>query len=392
MFKTISTVIKKELLDTLRDKKVLISTIILPILLFPVLIGAMIYFAKITEEKNQTKTLTMQWYGESNSLKAQLEAQSITFEEATSIEEAREAIKKGDLDAVIEIPSNFKAIDSSTQQAIVHFYAKSTNQGVKDRVKKVFDTYEDTLLQNRLQRMEINQKMLDPIAFTQVDIASSKERIGQALGGFLPYMFIILCFTACMYPAIDLIAGEKERGTMETLLTTPASRFHILLGKVLTIAILGSVSATLVLGGMAVSFNFFPDIPQALIDMVSGALQFKTIIMLLLMLLPLSIFFAGIMSALVVRANSFKEAQSYLQPVMFLIIVPAAIGMTPGITLTVQTALIPILNIALATKDIISGTIDMGLYALTLSTLVALAFVALYISKKQFSKEEMLLH
>ena len=109
------------------------------------------------------------------------------------------------------------------------------------------------------------------------------------------------------------------------------------------------------------------------------------------MIVPLSFFFAGMISAMVVRAKSFKEAQSILTPISFVIIMPALIGVMPGIELTWATAAIPILNIALATKEIVAGTINMGHYFFVVASLVLLAIVAVWISYKQFSKEGMVL-
>ena len=117
----------------------------------------------------------------------------------------------------------------------------------------------------------------------------------------------------------------------------------------------------------------------------------KFVIMLFAMLFPLSIFFAGFLSALVIRAKTFKEAQSLVTPMTFVIIIPALIATLPGVELGWQTSVIPVLNIALATKEIIAGTINMLQYAVVVLSLVVLAMLAAYVSYKQFSKESMVL-
>ena len=211
------------------------------------------------------------------------------------------------------------------------------------------------------------------------------------IGGFLPYIFIIFCFTACMYPAIDLITGEKEKGTMETLLSSPASRFQILIGKMLTISIVGLSAALMTIVGMVVGLKFLPDIPADFLATINDIVSVKFMVMLFAMLIPLSIFFAGLLSAIVIRAKSFKEAQTMVTPMMFVIIVPAMLAMIPGVVLSWQTAFIPILNIALATKEIIAGTINMAMYAAIVLSLIGFAMLAALISYKQFSKESMVL-
>jgi sodium transport system permease protein len=194
-----------------------------------------------------------------------------------------------------------------------------------------------------------------------------------------------------MYPAIDLITGEKEKGTMETLLSSPASRFQILIGKMLTIAIVGLTAACMTIAGMVVGLKFLPDIPADFLTTINNMVSPKFIVMLFAMLVPLCIFFAGLLSAIVIRAKSFKEAQTMVTPLTFVIIIPAMLAMIPGVQLNWQTAFIPILNIALATKEIIAGTINMAQYAVIVLSLIALALAAALFSYKQFSKESMML-
>jgi sodium transport system permease protein len=220
-----------------------------------------------------------------------------------------------------------------------------------------------------------------------MDVASTKEQIGVLVGGFIPYIFIIFCFIGCLYPTLDIITGEKEKGTIETLLTAPAARHHILLGKVLAIALIGVCAALMTIGGMYATLRIAADMPAEILQTVTGILSAKFIMMLFAMLIPLSLFFAGLLSSIAVRAASFKEAQSYVTPLMFVVIVPAMIALMPGVKLTWATAFIPILNIALATKEIIAGTINGGMYAATVLSLVAFAAATLAISGRAFSRE-----
>jgi sodium transport system permease protein len=211
------------------------------------------------------------------------------------------------------------------------------------------------------------------------------------LGGLLPYIFIMFCFIGCLYPSLDMITGEKEKGTLETLLTVPVSRFHILLGKMMAIAVVGVCAAFMTIGGMYVTLRFLNEIPQEIMSAISDILSARFILMLFAMLIPLSFFFAGMLSAIVIRANSFKEAQSYVSPLMFVVLVPAMIALMPGMKLSWDTVWIPILNIALATKEIIAGTIHMSHYIAIVISLVGFALLALAISIRQFSKEKNIL-
>ncbi len=194
-----------------------------------------------------------------------------------------------------------------------------------------------------------------------------------------------------MYPSLDLITGEKERGTIETLLTVPASRFKILLGKVLTIALMGLAAALMGILGLVIAGTLLPDMPDQLDTALENIISLKFILMLILMLVPLCFFMAGMLSAMVIKAKTFKEAQSIVSPFVGVIIIPAALALLPGIELNWKTALIPVLNIALATKEILSGTIQSGHYIAIVLSLVLLAILSVVLSYRQFSKEGMII-
>jgi sodium transport system permease protein len=190
-----------------------------------------------------------------------------------------------------------------------------------------------------------------------------------------------------MYPAIDLFTGEKERKTLETLLTTPASRLEILVGKMAVVVSSGLLSAVLAIVGLFVAVRTTAGMPDFFSGMISGMLSVSFVLLLLAMLIPLTIFFAGIMVPLTIYAKSFKEAQSILSPMTFLVIFPAVIGLMPGIELTTVTALIPIVNISLATKEIIAGTIQTPLLLITIISLIAYATISVLFCVRWFGKE-----
>jgi len=219
----------------------------------------------------------------------------------------------------------------------------------KNRVLKFLTKFEDTLRMKRFQKMDLDESIIKTIKLSEQNLATVKEQLAEAVGGFLPYMFIIFCFMGAMYPAIDLAAGEKERGTLETLLTSPVNRFHILLGKLGVVMLAGMISALVAMLGMYLGIRRMTDIPPELLDTIMSILEVNTILILLSLLVPLTIFFAALLLSLSIFARSYKEAQSILSPLMFVAIIPAFMGLLPGMKLTLGTALIPILNVSLAT-------------------------------------------
>ena len=388
---TILTVLKKELKDTLRDKRTLISAIIIPALIIPLLLIGVTKLQTSLMKKEGDKQLKIALIGNTENFKKQLEDPGFIMYSNYKLEDAKSAIAKDSLDAIIELQPDFFANVYELKSGKMNLYYKSTNLMLYRRVSEKLETIKAQILEERIKKLNISKETLTPFNVNKVDISTTKELLGKTVGGFLPYIFIIFCFTACMYPAIDLITGEKEKGTMETLLSSPASRFQILIGKMLTISTVGLAAALMTIVGMVVGLKFLPNIPADFLATINDMVSIKFIIMLFAMLIPLSIFFAGILSATVIRAKSFKEAQTMVTPMMFVIIIPAMLAMIPGVVLNWQTAFIPILNIALATKEIIAGTINIAMYAAIVLSLIAFALLAAFISYKQFSKESMVL-
>jgi sodium transport system permease protein len=388
---TILTVYKKELKDTLRDKRTLITAIVLPAIIIPLLLFAVTKLTSALMKKEADKKLKIALIGNTEAFKKQLEDSTFSLLSTYKLADGKDAIAKDSLDAIIEFTPEFTANVNDMKSGKMNLYYKSTNLMLATRVSEKLDGIKSQILTERLKKLNIAPEALAPFDVAKVDVATAKEQIGKMVGGFLPYIFIIFCFLGCMYPAIDLITGEKEKGTMETLLTSPASRFQILIGKILTIATFGLSAASLTIIGMVGGLKFMPNLPPDFLATLNDMVSIKFMIMLFAMLIPLSIFFAGMLSALVIRAKSFKEAQSIVTPLNFMVIFPALLATIPGVVLNWQTAFIPILNIALATKEIIAGTINMAQYAVIVLSLIGLALAAAAFSYKQFSKESMVL-
>lgn len=385
---TIITVIKKELKDTLRDKKTLFSAIILPALAIPLLLLGVSSLQKSLIDKEKVKELKVVLMNAPEAVAEQFQDETISLLASQNLENAKDSVASEILDAVLVFDANFKNNVDSLETGVVELYYKSTNIMVQRRVEEKLNVYKALVLDQRMTELNIPAPVLKPVQVETINVASAKEQIGDTIGGFIPYIFILFCFMGCMYPALDLITGEKERGTIETLLTVPASRFSILIGKTITIALVGVVAAGMTIGGMVVALNLGTGIPPSFMESLGDMLSFKFIFMLFAMLLPLSFFFAGVLSAMVVRTSSFKEAQSYVTPMSFVVIVPAMIAMMPGVELNWQLAFIPILNVALATKEIIGGTINLGHFVAIVLSLIVFATLAVFISYQQFSQEK----
>lgn len=389
---SILTIVKKEFLDTFRDRRTLITMIVLPLVLFPVIFGLSFTVQKSLAEEAQEKELKVGLIVEGNQA-----AELISAVEATpklslirgiALEDTASLIRNDSLDLILRIDASFDSalVRFESARAMI-YYLGTEDDAVRKRLEAPILAYEQLVLAQRMQALSISPATVDPVNIdTSHDLATTQEQIGKLAGGFLPYIFVLFSFIGCMYPAIDLFTGEKERGTMETLLTLPVNRLDLLVGKMIVVATSGVVSALVGIISLLVSLQFL-DIPDMLREPLLDMAKPLTIGLLLLMIIPLAVFFAGVLIPVATYAKNFKEAQSLITPLNVGVIVPAAIGLMPGIELNVGTALIPILNVALASKEMLAGTVDYGLLALVFLSLIALASVSVVLSVKMFGRE-----
>jgi len=389
--KTIITVFKKELLDTLRDRRTLLTAIVMPALLMPLLLYGITQLSKTIMEKEENKKLKVALIDAPADFVTKLDTAKFELLYGIDKKDGGAQILADSLDALIGFSKTYQENINNMKSGVVDMWYKSTNLSVKGRLSDIVDEYEEGIMETRIEELELTKDAIDPIFLKQWDIAPNNEKIGKMVGGFLPYIFIIFCFMGCMYPSLDLITGEKERGTIETLLTVPASKFNILLGKVLTIALVGLSAALMTILGLIIAVKFLPDLPEEILEAMTNIVGIKFVLLLFAMLIPMAIFFGGVISAMVVKAKSFKEAQSIVTPVSFIVFIPAMIALLPGVELDWTTVFIPILNVALATKEIVAGTIEPMHYIVTLVSLIVLALASVAFSYRQFSKEGMVL-
>lgn len=392
--KNIITIIKKEALDTLRDRRTLIIMVLVPVLVFPLLFIGITRLQTSVMEREHERTVKIGWVSQDadtrleDYLKQQDRMELVIMEDENALESL---IRSDSISYGLVVPEGFgEALDRMEPAKLILYFSGARIQG-KERIDRVLESYKQSLIEQRLAAYELSEQFLKPFQTESVNIASDQEMVGKLAGGFLPYLFIIFCFTGAMYPAIDLFTGEKERKTLETLLTTPVSRLQILIGKLSVVTMTGIISALLAIFGLFLGFQLTAGLPDFLMSVITGILSLQFVLLLLLMLLPLTIFFSGVMAPLTIYAKTFKEAQSTLTPMTFLVIMPAAIGMIPGIEYNLVTALIPIVNITLATKEIIAGTIHIPFYLVTVVSLLGLAALSVSFCAKWFGKESNIL-
>lgn len=393
-------IFKKELKETIRDRKTMLIMVAIPLLVFPILINVVVGVSGSFNESASEKILKIGIIGDSNDLIVkQLKSIPASFgpKELIAYKGDSARLFKDQNDEVIDIAlwydSGVEGILAAQGTANVLWAIDNTNIGYSERIKGYMNIIETEERLKRYDELGIDEQKLQPYKITYQNTASDRQMLGELAGGILPYIFIAFGFLGCMYPAIDLFSGEKERGTIETLLSTPVQRWKILIGKMLVVVLSGLTASFSALFGLFVSIEFLDLIPDpTLMAVVSKILTFPIIIKLFALLLPLTVFFAGIMIPISVYTKSFKEAQSIITPLNIVVVLPAMLGLFPGIELNYLTACIPILNIVLTTKSLIAGNLDYILLAISFLIMLSVAAAAVFISIRQFGKETNILN
>ena len=385
-------IIKKELTELLRDKKTIINSIILPTLLVPILIFGAMKVTELVQKKQQEKEVRIGLVNAPseflNIIKADTLNKITTY---TKVEDFKTLISDEVIESAIVFPIDWNTQMDSLATGEVNVYRNGSKDNVNDRVSNLIEIYNTQLKQERILKLAISTQKMTPFTENYIEVGEQKEVIGKRIGGFIPYLFILTMWGGCLLAAVDLVIGEKERKTIETTLSLPISKFKVLLGKTIVASLLGFIPALLNLIGLIVGLNIIDGIPDSFKVVISEMLNLQSITLILLLLIPFSLFLSGFIIALVAGATSFKEAQSKASPIIMLIIIPLVLALMPGIELSWSTVLIPVLNIGLGVKEIMAGTIDMIQYAVILLSLIAFAVASVYFSYKKFSDENAIL-
>jgi len=390
----IFTIFKKELKDTLRDRRTIIMMLVIPTLIFPIILNIFVSVSAAFSEEAAKKKVKIGFVGAPDNYVTQKlqnlpdelgKREILIYKDTASL---FKDLKADSIQIGLFLPQSFDKSMQLKQPAPVTVFYNATDMGMKDRAEIYLNKIEEKAREERYEEMNLKESQLHPMDVKYQNIASDKEVIGKLAGGFLPYIFIAFGFLGCMYPAIDLFTGEKERGTIETLLTTPVRRWQILFGKMGVVVLSGLLASTCALLGLFLSIQVFDLVkdPQ-LLKIINEVLSPTFVLMLYGILFPLTVFFAGTMIPIAVYAKSFKEAQSIITPLNIVMVLPAMVGFFPGIELNTITAAIPVVNIVLATKELIAGTLDFSLLLISFGVMIALAILAVTVSYKRFDKE-----
>jgi sodium transport system permease protein len=406
-WKNIFTVYLKELKDTLRDRRSLISIIVIPTFVMPALFFGVgkIAVGIVSKAKEEIPSVMILGGEDSPGVVTELK-QTKKLRVVANADDWKQQISDKKVRAAVRIPAGFeKGLQAgAAEPVIIYNYEGELKSGFAvTELEKFFRDLRDRTVTARLTERALPATLVKPFDFKRENVAPPEKVGGNLLGGIVPYLIIILCFTGAMYPAMDLTAGEKERGTMETLLCSPVPRVDLVLGKFLMV-LTGSLSAMLLsltsmglsamVGGMIYAGGATKLAATASQAKAAGSVMPMIDPMglfgVVAMVLPVAVLFSAIIFTVALFAKSYKEAQSYVGPMIFIVIIPAVVGMLPGIDLNLRLALVPILNLSLVCKEMLSGVWHWNYIALIFVSSCVYAAVALGFAVKMFNREDVM--
>ncbi|HWZ98571.1 MAG TPA: ABC transporter permease [Candidatus Dormibacteraeota bacterium] len=397
--RNIGIVYRKELREALRDRRTVIASVVIPLILFPLLsVGFGSLVAGIVNKTEEASPKVMVVGGEdSPGVLAALKA-TPKVEIVPATPNWKDLVIDKEIPVAVEIPPGFdkSLTDQKKLEVTIYNYSGELKSEIAaGKVDKSLKTYRDDVVKNRVVAQKLPAEILAPFDVTQKNIAPP-EKSGAALffGGFIAYIVVFLCFNGGMHPAIDLTAGEKERGTMETILSSPISRAHLVFGKFMLVLTTALATAALSVISMGISFAlvnaFHTQTIQAGKEGMEMHIGVGAALSVFIMAIPLAVLFSSILLMIASFAKTYKEAQTYIVPFMFFVIIPAIAAMLPGVDLNAKLALVPILNVSLLCKELVIGTYHWTLIAIIFISTCAYAAVALFLAVKMFQRESVL--
>jgi len=396
--RNIGIVYRKELREALRDRRTVIASVVIPLFLFPLLsVGFGALVSDIVNKTEEASPKVMVIGGDdSPGVLAALKA-TPKVEIVSAAPNWKDLVVEKDIPITVEIPRGFDKNIADQKKLEVFIYKYSGELKSESAAGKLNDslrTYRENIVKNRVVAQKLPVEVLDPFQVTQKNVAPA-EKSGAALffGGFIAYIVVFLCFNGGMHPAIDLTAGEKERGTMETILSSPIARSHLVVGKFLLVLTTALSTAALSVVSMGISFALVHALQAKTIQAGKEGIEMHiglgAALSVFIMAIPLAVLFSSIQLMIASFAKTYKEAQTYLVPMIFIVIIPAIAAMLP-IDLTAKLALVPILNVSLLCKELVIGTYHWNYIAIIFTSTCAYASVALFLAVKMFQRESVL--
>lgn len=392
--KRMKSLFKRELTDIFRDRKTLIMMVLLPLLLYPMLIVAMTLITSAVVAEQEEKIYEIAFYEVEEEQKIQNvlreNKEDLSYElKVVETKNPEKELMDKELDAYVTAEEK----DGKLNYSIHYLSAETDSVTAAGVLYDGMEMYRERLRKEAVAELGMDETaLLYPISYEKTDMSSQEESMGSIIGSIIPMLMITSICLGAIYPAIDVTAGEKERGTLETLLTLPVTNFELIMSKFLAVSVIACTSAFLNMLSMGAAFGF-------MFSFLAGgseeiAFDFATFLPAILFSVAIMLVFALLVTAVCmcvcVFAKSFKEANNYITPVLLVFMFGSFVAMLPDFKLTGTTAVIPIINVTLLIRDLFSFQYNYGLFAIVLLSNVAYSLLIIMILGRIYNSEAVL--
>ncbi|MDP3234894.1 MAG: ABC transporter permease subunit/CPBP intramembrane protease [Myxococcales bacterium] len=424
----ILTIFRKELVETLRDRRTLLMMIGLPMLVYPLMAMGLSRLMESTVAATKARRSVVAtwgaapaelvdamkatdahlevtaWLGAPDEVRRSIEAGEAapaaavargaatahptkSEQENPTLAAARTLLTSRRADAVlVSWPGLDQALARDDLGTVTLYFdaLRGDSRTARDRLADVLSSYRTTLLTRREQARQLPAGFTDALKVLRRDVAPPVRVVNHAMGSALPFILLTLSLLGSFYAAIDMTAGEKERGTMQTLMVAPLRSSEIVMGKVLAVSVVGLVAVAANTASLSLTITRILPAGELSIPPVS-------IVLAGLMLVPITMTTSPVFLAVAVFARDFKDGQNFLTPVFMAIAMPAGLAILPTVELNAWTAFVPVVNIALLVKAAFSGEARAELVFLVLLSSALFAMLALMLAAHVFGREQIML-
>ncbi len=386
-------VYRKEILEVLRDKRTIFTTFILPVILYPLLIvgfnSLMLRQTAVLMERGATIAVNDSI---NNDVSRLLIGDFKALKNYTVLpygKTSQTLYQSKDIQAIVSLKDSLNAQGMKYYHVYVQ-YDKSKEQGkmVYSNLEKAVSKREKDLQRTELSSAGVNPELMNLISMREEDTSSAQKKMGMFLGMFLPYIVIMMLVAGASTVAADLVAGEKERKTLETLLVSSVGRIEIVFGKYLTVITLSMLNMIINLFSISFSLKFM--LANQSQELTGVQMPISAILILLVAMIPLATLFAAILISISTFSRNMKEARTYEQPLMMVAMMLGFISFLPTAEINNLWALIPVVNIALLFKAVMINEFTLTHILITVGSTIVLDILAIWATIKLFTTESIL--
>ena len=394
--KRVKAIAKKEVIEFTRDWRTIMAIIVIPILMFPLLF---IMFPLLLEsEAAELDSLQVDIIIQSNDIPDDLLQEINTTSVSLSFESLLDnntlANPGDDLDRLRSLSTDailrIEQRDDIWYYAIIHISTSESSNEARNRLIQSLTIWEQNETQRRITEQGLDaNSTLNPLRWdgevSSGDVATQGEQAGMVLSLFIPLVLAVWTFSSAIQPSIDMTAGERERGTLEALLSLPCSRNELLIGKWLGVATITGVGVVLQICGLLFAIGYLASssvigVPQ---------LSLSAVLLIAVSIMLFAIMVVALELAIAMRSHSVKEAGSILGPAIILIIFPALFTQVINLDGVENFWFaVPVVNILLALRELLMDRVIFEHIIVWFGTSVLYAVLAAYYAAKQFGRED----